>query len=61
MLGNAIIIAVCYSDFYNCVGARNFFKKNKPKKFCRFKKKLYFCKRYPENNLFTLKKRTNTY
>ena len=28
--------------------------------FARNKKKSYLCQRYPENNLFTLK-RTNTY
>jgi len=42
--------------FLFCVPTRHFFSKKLTKKFVRKKKKLYFCKRYPENNLFTLKK-----
>jgi len=30
-------------------------------KFVYFTKKMYLCQRYPEYNLFTLKKETNTY
>ena len=37
-----------------------FFKKKNFKKLFSFKKNRYLCKRYPEYNLFTLKK-TNTY
>ena len=31
------------------------------KKFVYLAKKAYLCQRYPEYNLFTLKKETNTY
>jgi len=38
------------------VGTQHFFDKKPLEKFASIKKMLYLCNRYPENNLFTLKK-----
>ena len=44
-----------------CAHTEHFFGKKGIKYFGRHKKMSYLCKRYPENNLFTLMEETNTY